>query len=156
MIVWRIGTETPDYPADDLNGNGAKLTGGRWNKKGLAVVYCSQTIALAVLETIVHFGQWGLPLNRYLVEIRIPDDVWQSRAQGSPPAGWDAVPEGMGSIIYGSDWLVSGASAVLEVPSVIVPEERNVLLNPRHADCSRVTGTTVRRWGYDHRLRAQK
>ena len=56
MISWRIGTDTPDYAADDMDGIGAKMTGGRWNRKGTALVYSSSTRALACLETIVHLA----------------------------------------------------------------------------------------------------
>ena len=74
--VWRIATDTPNYEADDLSGAGAKATGGRWNEKGMAVVYASETRALACLETFVHLNAGGLPLNRYLVAITISDVIW--------------------------------------------------------------------------------
>src|SRR4051794_4873417 len=60
--VWRIGTDTPAFDADDLSGAGAKATGGRWNAAGAGVVYASQTRALACLETVVHLNAGGLPL----------------------------------------------------------------------------------------------
>lgn len=74
--VYRIGTDTPDYEADDLSGKGAEITGGRWNEKGVAVVYAAENRSLACLETLVHLAAGGLPFNRYLVEISIPDPVW--------------------------------------------------------------------------------
>ena len=76
ISVWRIATDTKDYEADDLSGKGAEITGGRWNDKGTPLVYTSTNRALAALETIVHLNSGGLPLNRYLVEIVIKDDVW--------------------------------------------------------------------------------
>lgn len=155
MIVWRIAVESPTYAASDLSGEGAKRTGGRWNRRGLALVYCSQSIALAVLETLAHLNQWDLPLNRFLVEVSIPDPLWQSRqivGRESAPGGWDAIPAGMASVSFGDIWLASASSAVLEVPSVIVPEECNVLLNPLHPDASRIQVRTIRRWSYDHRI----
>ena len=84
--------EVTTYEADDLSGAGAKATGGRWNAVGLAVVYTSQTRALACLETVVHLNAGGLPLNRYLVEITIPDDLWtsaQMTTQASLPVAKD-------------------------------------------------------------------
>jgi len=155
VIVWRIAVEAQAYSADDLSGEGARQTGGRWNQKGLAMVYCSRSIALAVLETVVHLEQMDLPLNRFLVKIVIPDSVWGARRtldQNSAPGGWNALPVGMASIVYRSNWLQSGASAVLEVPSVIVPEESNVLLNPNHPDAAAIKAHTVRRWEYDRRI----
>lgn len=67
--VWRIAADTKDYPADDLTGKGAEITGGRWNQKGTAMLYTATSRALAGLETFVHLNSGGLPLNRYLVAI---------------------------------------------------------------------------------------
>lgn len=154
--VWRIATDTPDYEADDLSGEGAKRSGGRWNEEGLPVVYATENRALACLETIVHLAAAGLPLNRYLVRVAIPDALWATAERqdaASLPVGWDADPPGRASIRFGSDWLKSGRSPVLTVPSVIVPEEFNVLINPRHPDATGITATKVRRWLYDPRIR---
>lgn len=156
MIVWRIATEAPAYPANDLSGTGAKFTGGRWNSPGQAMLYASTTIALAALETIVHLSQGGLPLNRYLVRIDIPDSTWAKRMEltlDTAPGGWDSLPAGFTSVNHGDQWLVSQSSAVLVVPSIVVPEEQNVLLNPAHQDAAAFTSTTVRKWLYDTRLR---
>ncbi len=155
VTLWRIACDTPDYQAHDLSGKGAEMTGGRWNRKGRPVTYCATNMALAVLETLVHFNAQGLPLNRYLVRIEVPDDVWASAVLQSPrtlPVGWEAIPEGQVSLDVGDLWLQQSPSAVMIVPSAIVPEESNVLLNPRHADCARIRAVKVRQWRYDHRL----
>lgn len=154
-FVWRIATDAPTYAADDLTGEGAKQTGGRWNKKGIPVLYTSRTRALACLETVVHLSGGGLPLNRYLVEIEIQDDVWTSaqvETVATLPVGWDAEPASGTSINFGSNWLASGTSALLIVPSVIVHEEFNVLINPAHPDITKISAKKVRRWLYDPRL----
>lgn len=157
--VWRIATGTPDYTADDLSGAGAKKSGGRWNRAGMAIVYASGSAALACLETLVHLGAHPLPLNRYLVRIDIPDEVFAQRldlealAPEAKRVGWDAQPPGRVSLALGADWLTSAASAVLEVPSVILPEEPNFLLNPAHPDAARIIATKIRRFDYDRRLR---
>lgn len=156
VAVWRIATDTPAYVADDLSGAGAERTGGRWNSPGRAVVYASSSIALACLETIVHLNAGGLPLNRFLVRIDVPQDVWRRREQRSPdtlPVGWTAIPEGRVSIDAGNAWLDAARSAVLVVPSVIVPEETNVLVNPRHPDAARLRAAKLRPWQYDGRFR---
>jgi RES domain-containing protein len=153
--VWRIATDTPAYQADDLSGAGAKATGGRWNEEGISVVYASETRALACLETIVHLNAGGLPLNRYLVEVIIPDNVWanaRAETSSSLPVGWEAEPAGQVSIQVGTAWARSGGSALLMVPSVIVQEEFNVLINPVHADSARITAIKLRKWLYDPRL----
>lgn len=156
MRIYRIATEAPEYGADDLTGTGAKMTGGRWNPIGLPVVYASPTRALACLETVVHLAAGKpLPLNRYLCDVDIPDAAWKARTVFGDPAsmvGWDAEPPGRVSLTWGTKWLESRASLVAEVPSVIVPEEMNVLLNPAHPDIASVKARVVRKWNYDPRI----
>lgn len=155
QVLWRIATDAPAYEAHDLSGKGAELTGGRWNRPGLAAVYSSLTRALACLETVVHFNTGGLPLNRYLVRVDIPSDLW-SEAEvldaATLPLGWDAEPPGKVSLDLGDQWLKAKTSSLLIVPSVIVPEEQNVLINPQHPDAGGVTAAKVRKWTYDPRL----
>jgi RES domain-containing protein len=153
--IWRIATDTPLYEADDLSGAGAQATGGRWNEAGLAMVYASSSIALACLETLVHLNAGGLPFNRYLVQIAVPGDIWAAAKTETPATlkvGWEAQPAGRASIAFGSDWLRSGATTLLRVPSAIVPEEANILINPAHPGASRIGAAKVRRWLYDPRL----
>lgn len=153
--MWRIATDTPAYGADDLSGADAKVTGGRWNSAGVPLLYCSGSIALACLETIIHLKAGGLPFNRYLVRLDIPDAVWATATDltsGAAPVGWDAIPAGLASIGAGDRWVAACASALLLVPSVVVPDEWNVLLNPLHPDAGGVTARKVRRWHYDPRM----
>lgn len=153
--LWRIATDTRQYTADDLSGTGARLSGGRWNDVGTAVVYCSESRSLACLETVVHLNAGGLPFNRYLVEIEVPDDIWAAAETAGPatlPVGWDAEPAGLESIRFGSAWAAGLRSAMLLVPSVIVPEEQNALINPSHPDAARITARKHRKWLYDPRL----
>lgn len=155
MRVWRIATDTRAYAADDLSGAGAKATGGRWNRAGTAVLYCAATPSLACLETLVHLGSSSLPLNRYLVAIDIPEPVWQVREILIPaalPAAWDASPTGKASLDMGDEWLKSCRSAVMAVPSAIVPEDTVVLINPLHRDVVGITALKTRKWLYDPRL----
>lgn len=154
--LWRIGTDTPSYTAEDPTGTGAKITGGRWNRVNSAVVYTSTAISLACLETIVRLNAGGLPLNRYLVRIDVPDEVLAKAGrlpQAACPVGWDAIPAGMVSLAIGEDWLAAGDSALLFVPSIVVPEEFNVLVNPAHPDAAHLTYTKIRKFSYDARLR---
>lgn len=117
------------------------------------MIYCATTIALATLETVVYLGTGSLPLNRFLVRIDIPDSVWAARSVLDPlPGGWDAVPAGLTSRAAGDAWAASASSALLMVPSVIVPDEFNVLINPLHADVALITATTIKRWIYDPRF----
>ncbi len=155
VALWRIATDSRDYEAHDLSGKGAEKSGGRWNRPGRPLVYSATTIALACLETVVHLNAAGLPLNRFLVRIDVPDDLWAARQvmqARALPVGWSAVPGGKVSLDAGDQWLQSGATALLVVPSVIVPEEFNVLINPQHAHAARIQGEKVRPWFYDGRL----
>jgi RES domain-containing protein len=153
VIVWRIATDTPDYTADDMSGVGAKVSGGRWNRPGNAMLYCGTNIALVALETFVHLKAGGLPLNRYLVQIDVPDDVWnKAHDMRHPPVGWDAIPAAAVSLDAGDSWVKAQSSTLMIVPSVIVPEEYNVLINPLHFDTSKLRAKKVRKWLYDSRL----
>ncbi len=119
------------------------------------MIYASSSIALACLETIVHLAAGDLPLNRYLVSVEIPDDVWKTATILKPKdhVGWDAVPAGLTSLQAGNKWATARISALLLAPSVIVPEENNVLINPAHPAAARIKAKKLRRWTYDARLR---
>lgn len=154
-VVWRIGAVAADYSADDRTGIGASKTGGRWNHKATHLIYTAETRALCCLETAVHI-ETELPLNRYLVAYDIPGDIWKARkilTHKTAPKGWDAYPAGVPSMAYGTSWAKAGEEALLVVPSIIVPEEACVLINPKHSDMSRIEVSIVRKWLYDHRLK---
>ncbi len=147
VSLWRIAAETRLYAADDLSGAGAAKHPGRWNEEGDAVVYASPSRALAVLETVAHLDDAGLPLNRFLVRIDVPKPVWARRQWLDPAAlepAWRAIPAGRASARRGHEWVVANKSALLMVPSVIVEEEFNVLVNPRHSGAAGITAAVVR------------
>ncbi|MEO8946362.1 MAG: RES family NAD+ phosphorylase [Gemmatimonadaceae bacterium] len=156
VVLWRIAVDTPNYLADDLNGTGAHVSGGRWNRKGSPMVYTSTSRALARLETVVQLASGKpLPLNRYLVEVIVPWQAWDQREVLAPAdrVGWDAQPPGKISLDWGTRWVAARSTLIAEVPSVIVPEESNLLINPRHSDIALVSTRKVRRWTCDGRLR---
>lgn len=154
VALWRIATDTPDYEAHDLSGRGAEASGGRWNRAGMPMVYASTTRALTCLETVVHLAKKPLPLNRYLVRIAVPPGTWAAAAEVDTAAlvGWDAEPAGRASLDWGTDWVASAATLLARVPSVIVPEEFDVLINPAHRDAVGLKAVKVRKWLYDARL----
>lgn len=156
MILWRIAADTRSYGADDLSGAGAAKRPGRWNEDGQAAVYTAPSIALAVLETAAHVDDGGLPLNRYLVEVTVPDTVWAAREHLDVTRlskTWSAIPAGRGSVKPGSDWLRGMSAAILVVPSVIVPEEPAALINPKHPDAASITARVVRLIEYNRLFR---
>lgn len=156
VTLWRIATDTPGYEAHDLSGKGAEASGGRWNRRGMPLVYSSSSRALACLETLVHLAKHPLPLNRYLVKIAVPAAAWTNAVEldAATLVGWDAEPAGKASLDWGAAWVGGGKSLLARVPSVLVPEEFNVLINPAHADIARVKAGKVRLWVYDARLAA--
>lgn len=120
------------------------------------MLYTAQTISLAMLETAAHIDNGGLPLNRFLVCIEVPVDVWTIRQELDMAAltpTWAAIPAGQSSIKVGSDWLTSLRSPILLVPSVIVPEERVALINPLHPLAKHITAKIERAFEYDRLFR---
>lgn len=156
VALWRIAKDTSEFTADDRRGIGSSITGARWNRPGTPMVYSSPSIALACLETVVHFNAVELPLNRYLVRIDVPDDVWATREVVDPAVtvGWDAIPAGKVSMDRGVAWAEGMTSLLLVVPSIVIPQEWNVLINPAHPDEGLLTYTKQSRFTYDPRLRS--
>lgn len=133
--VWRITTAR--LAATAISGEGARLHGGRWNPKGLALVYTAESRALALLEMMVQ----DAPLRaRYLlIPAQLPDTVSVTLVEMADlPADWRRLDRRDALQRIGSDWLESGHSAVLAVPSAVLSAEHNYLLNPRHPDFARI------------------
>lgn len=152
ISFWRIATRGPSWEPTDLDGGGAAATGGRWNEQGVPAIYAASSVALACLETLVHMNQSGLPIARYLVEIEVPQLVAENGRHLELPDSWDALPAGFAAAKAGTDWLKSAASLLLFVPSVIIPMESNVLLNPAHPDLAEVKVSNHGLFRYDGRL----
>jgi RES domain-containing protein len=140
---------------DESAGNPLCSHGARLREcKVTPMLYAASSRALACLETIVHLNAGGLPMNRYLVELEIPDRLVKTAVRFVPleHIGWDAIPEGRVSLPVGEAWIRGGTSAVMFVPSVIVPEEMNILINPKHGDARVIRARKVRKWTYGSRL----
>ena len=127
----------------DLSGEGARIAGGRWNSPGRAIVYTSETAALAILEVRVHLDlDWTLlPADYVLMAIDL-DEL--------PMESVEAFPTD--TVAFGNAWLASRRSVVLSVPSAIVPECRNYLLNVAHPDAERAKIASIRPFSLDNRL----
>lgn len=147
--VFRIVTRR--RVADAFSGEGARLYGGRWNPKGLRVVYTAGSRALAMLEILAQ----DQPLHaRYvIIPARIPPSLRIERvALSKLPANWNAPGRSDSLREMGAQWLRRGRAAVLCVPSAIVPSEFNYLLNPLHADFARIKPGPVEILKTDARL----
>jgi len=134
-----------------FSGEGARIAGGRWNRQGDAVVYASASLALAAIETFIHIGEDGLHIPFVSFRIEIPDTVQVQHCR-RPPAGWRVEPPQEPSMRYGSAWLRRGSTAVLEVPSAIVPSESNYLLSPLHPDFGKIRIGRARPFVFDPRM----
>jgi RES domain-containing protein len=116
-----------------FDGEGARLFGGRWNLPGTAVVYVSESLSLAALEMLVHCDPALLPADLSAIEVEIPGSVSIERVEADRlPRTWRRTPAPESLARLGTDWARSLSSPVLSVPSVLVPRERNLLLNPAH------------------------
>ena len=159
---WRIASPGLTWTANDLSGNGSARHPGRWNSQDRPILYSSSSIALACLETVVHLaGDDPLPFQRQLVRITIPRQHWEQRRIFAveersdwhlPPTPETAEAWLASTRAWGDAWLQGLESLFAEVPSVIVPEESNLLLNPRHPAHREVVAEIVRPWVYDARL----
>lgn len=135
-----------------FTGEGARRYGGRWNSKGVAVVYVAQSQSLAALEMLAHLDSANL--LRYYVAIPVSFDSRLVTEVGvsSLPKNWKNYPAPGSLRAIGDAWVSSGKSAVLRVPSVLVPSESNFLLNPRHPEYENLVIGEPLRFSFDPRL----
>ena len=161
MQVYRI-TET-QY-AEDLSGIGAQTAGGRWNRKGMPVVYAAENRALAALEKLVHFPVKIMPVERLSIStIHIPDDFpvpdVSELLDGKPLREaipyWSKRESLLQTVRVGSKWVRSKLSIAFKTPSVVMPQEYNFVLNPRHPDFHNVRIIDVQPFQFDERLIAR-
>ncbi|MEO6251704.1 MAG: RES family NAD+ phosphorylase [Ferruginibacter sp.] len=135
MIVYRLAIEPFK---EDLSGTGSKLYGGRWNVPGVAAIYTAENISLAVLEILVNADKNNIPPAYYLLKLNVPDNL---PVKVITTAGlkekWYSDFEYAQYI--GSRFLESGKEAILKVPSAIIREEYNFLLNPDHTDFKKIS-----------------
>jgi RES domain-containing protein len=133
-------------------GEGARRYGGRWNSKGVAVVYVAQSQSLAGLEMLAHLD--SADLLRYYVAIPVSFDSRLVTEVGvsSLPKNWKNHPAPRSLRAIGDAWVSSGKSAVLRVPSVLVPSESNFLVNPRHSEYENLVIGEPLRFSFDPRL----
>lgn len=149
MRVWRIARLA--YPP--LDGEGARRNGARWNSPGTAVVYTAGSLALAIVELLVHTDPDLIPEDLTAFEIEVPSGVSLRIVPANElPAGWDDPDDLAAARMAGDDWLRAARSCVLGVPSVIVPEETNYLINPAHPDASSISILSSRPFSFDPRL----
>jgi RES domain-containing protein len=150
MKAWRITKQKHARTA--FSGEGARQYGGRWNSPGVPMVYVAESQSLAVLEMLVHLDAPALLEKYVFLEVEFDASLVTDLDRPSLPKNWqsDPVPEAIQAI--GDRGVLSGDSAVLRVPSVLVPGESNFLLNPRHADFGKISISRPQVFSFDPRL----
>ncbi|OFX13501.1 MAG: hypothetical protein A2516_06870 [Alphaproteobacteria bacterium RIFOXYD12_FULL_60_8] len=140
MRLWRLAR----VPHSALDGDGARVFGGRWNSPGQPMVYCAGSAALAVLEVRVHLD---VPLELLPEDYRLFGiEIGNVACEDAPLTALESPRS------HGDSWLAARHTALLRVPSLIVPEERNVLINPLHPDAQRIQIVSQRAFTFDPRL----
>jgi len=150
VTAWRIAK--PKHARTAFTGEGARLFGGRWNNPGTSIVYTAQSQSLAVLEMLVHLDSPQLLEKYVLFEVGIDDSLITHVDPSRLPRTWRADPSPARVRAIGDDWVDTGASAVLRVPSALVTTENNFLLNPRHKDFSSIRVGKPMPFRFDSRL----
>lgn len=127
------------YAGTAFDGEGARLHGGRWNSVGTRIVYAAGSLSLATLELLVHVEDIALIFERYaVIPVEFAESLMERIEARALPKGWDSPETIAQTQMIGDAWAAAKRSAALSVPSAVVPEERNFLLNPDHRDFAKV------------------
>lgn len=150
MITVGYRLSSSRYPAN--SGIGAGLHGGRWNPTGVPVIYAAMSPSLAALEILVHYET--LPTNFSLTSFRIPSRVIiRKLLEHELPPRWNRKKLIRATQNLGAAWVHDGHTAVLSVPSSIIPFERNLVLNPAHPDFHFIRFSPPAPFQFDTRLK---
>lgn len=149
MRAWRITRAIHTA----LDGAGARRIGGRWNSPGVAVVFTAAHLSLAALEYLVHIDIDEVPDDLVALGIDVPEDAGERRMGPEDlPANWQMMLHSEECRAIGDAWAKDRESLVLRVPSIIIPEEDNLIINPGHPQAAEVRIVSERPFTYDPRL----
>jgi len=151
MHAWRIAKK---IHALDRQGTGARLAGGRWNSLGVPCIYAGLTPEIAAMEMLVHTGNF-LPKDLVLALCSLPDEgkLYRRCAVQNLPVGWDALPSSTEAVAFGDEFLLARSHLGMIVPSAVMPEAFNIIVNPAHPAFASVAIEIVRPFEFDSRLR---
>jgi RES domain-containing protein len=150
ITAWRL--IKAKFSAQAFAGEGARLYGGRWNSPGAAVVYCSATASLAVLEVFTNVQKSGLLSAYALVSCSFASDLVTAVDLADLPSNWRQSPAPAELAAIGDEWIRSARSLVLATPSAIIDRETNYLINPNHRDFRRLELSSPEPFVFDLRL----
>jgi len=141
------------YAATAFDGEGARLYGGRWNSPGAAMVYTAESASLAALELLVHLQNSHLLMSWSTISASFDDSLVEVIGAAQLPPDWARYPAPSALQQIGDQWLAEQRTAVLRVPSAVVPNESNFLINPNHPDFRRITFGSPESFRFDPRLK---
>lgn len=136
VVAWRL--VKAEWAASAFSGEGARRGGGRWNSPGVPVVYLAGTLELAELEVLVNLATPKLLGSYVAFRVTVPAGLVEALPPGALPADWRRDPAPRSAKTVGDRWVAEGRSAVLRVPSAVVPSSANYLVNPAHPDAGRL------------------
>jgi len=150
MIVYRLGSSKHSH---DLSGKGAELVGGRWNSKGVAMLYTCSSRALSVTEVAVHTPLGIVPSDYCLTQIDLSGNITiYELPQTQYPKDWQEFPHPVSTKRIGDKFIKDGKHLVMQVISAVVPGDFNYLINPNHKDASKIWIRNVSAFEFDERL----
>jgi RES domain-containing protein len=153
MIVYRLSKGKYRL---DLSGKGAELYGGRWNSKGVAMLYTSQSRALAFAEIAIHIPVGIVPKDYFLISVSVPDTATILKlADTNMPPDWRSNPHSNSTQKIGDQFILESTYLILGVPSAVVPGDFNFLINPAHPQMKEVTIANVEPFEFDSRFVAR-
>lgn len=150
MLVYRISS--PKF-IEDLSGAGAKQYGGRWNDKGVAMVYFAQTRAMAVMEVLVHLRPEDIDRDFILAVFEVYEDKILTVEFKDLPKTWKEESEVENLKKIGNKFITDGKYLIMKVPSVILEEDFNLVLNPNHPDAEKIKLVEKRIFKFDLRFK---
>lgn len=134
---WRIAKRK--HAGEAFTGEGAREYGGRWNSPGIPIVYTAEHASLAILEVLVHLGAAQLLPDYVLFQLEFDEALVEGLDEAALPEDWRVYPAPVSLRPIGDQWVTEARSAVLSVPSAVVPIERLFLLNPQHKSYREIT-----------------
>lgn len=153
ITAWRITQAV--HEASAFSGIGAWLEGGRWNRKGIHMIYTAGSLALAALEMVVHLPKDAILYNHYVcIPVQFDSGQVIELAMPDLPENWNDNPPPESTQQIGSSWMIEKSSLVLKVPSSVIPEEHNFLINPLHPGASEMKTGKARPFKFDPRIKS--
>jgi len=150
MIVYRLSKKKHK---NELSVKGAEMSGGRWNSIGNAVIYTTESRALCTTEIAVHTPLGIVPKDYFLISIEIPENIKIKQCElNSLPKNWRTFPHIPGTKKIGDEFLKQNDFLVLKVPSAIIQDEFNYLINPGHKDFMKIKIKSVEPFTFEKRL----